>query len=518
MSILEEFEREKRITRRSFLKMLTSAGIIGTTASLTGCTIVEQRAGSGWLPEQYQVPGSWPVQVRGRVPIDPLNPSITRDDRKCVLCGQCMEVCQHVQSVYGYYELPVLDDFICVHCGQCALWCPTAAITERNDIAKVREALADPEKVVVVQTAPSTRVGLGEEFGLAAGSWVEGQQVAALRKLGFDYVFDTNFAADLTIMEEGTELIHRITGQSNAPLPQFTSCCPGWVKFFEYYYPNLIDHISSAKSPMEMAGPMIKTYFAKAKNIDPEKIVSVAIMPCTAKKFEAQRPEFNASGRYWGKEGMRDVDYVLTTRELARMLKEDGINLPELPEEKYDPLLGEGSGAGLIFGNTGGVMEAAVRSVYYLLTGHKAPEALFNFQPVRGLKGIKEASIDIPGVGTLRVAVAHGLANARALCESVNKGNIPYHFIEVMACPGGCIAGGGQPRTSVPPADYVREKRIASIYQKDASYLVRESYENKEILALYENFLKHPMSELSHELLHTTYTSRADKLVAKKLA
>lgn len=518
MGFLEDFEKEKRFTRRSFLKMLSGAGIIGATASLTGCSPIEDTAGTGWLPEQYQVPGTWPAQVKGRVPLDPLSPSLARDDQKCVLCGQCIEVCQHVQTVFGYYELPVLDDFVCVNCGQCALWCPTAAISERNDIAKVREALADPDKVVVVQTAPATRVGLGEEFGLPPGAWVEGQQVAALRKLGFDYVFDTNFTADLTIMEEGSELIQRITGESSAPLPQFTSCCPGWIKFFEYYYPNLSPYISSAKSPMQMAGPLIKTYFAKAKNIEPEKIVSVAIMPCTAKKFEAQRPEFNASGKYWGNEEIRDVDYVLTTRELARMLKEDGINLPELPEEKYDPLLGEASGAGLIFGNTGGVMEAAVRSAYYLLTGTKAPEAVFNFQPVRGLEGIKEASIDIPGVGTLKVAVVHGLANARVLCENVSKGNVPYHFIEVMACPGGCISGGGQPRTSVPPADYVREKRMATIYEKDASYLLRESYENKEILELYQNFLKHPLSELAHELLHTTYTSRADKLVPKRLA
>lgn len=518
MSARGELEQEKRLTRRGFLKLLTSAGIIGATASLTGCTIVHDTAGTGWLPEQYEIPGSWPVQVRGRVPLDPFNPSLVRNDQKCVLCGQCLEVCRQVQSVFGYYDLPVRDDFICVHCGQCALWCSTAAITERNDIARVREALADPGKVVVVQTAPSTRVGLGEEFGLPPGAWVEGQQVAALRKLGFDYVFDTNFTADLTIMEEGTELIQRITGQSDAPLPQFTSCCPGWIKFFEYFYPELKPHISSAKSPMQMAGPLIKTYFAKAKNIDPEKIVSVAIMPCTAKKFEAQRPEFNAAGKYWGKEGMRDVDFVLTTRELARMLKEDGINLPELPGEPYDPLLGEGSGAGLIFGNTGGVMEAAVRSVYYLLTGEQAPEELFHFQPIRGLQGIKEASVTVPGVGTLRVAVVHGLSNARIVCENALKNNLPYHFIEVMACPGGCIAGGGQPRTSVPPADYVRERRMASMYSKDASYLLRESYENKELLQLYETFLQHPLSELAHELLHTTYTSRAGKLVAKRLA
>lgn len=513
----EEFEKEKQITRRSFLTMLTSAGLLGTATSLTGCTKVDEVASTGWLPQQYQVPGSWPAQVRGRVPIDPMSPSLERDDEKCVLCGQCMEVCKNVQSVFGYYELPVQDDFICVNCGQCALWCPTAAITERNDIAKVREAINDPDKVVIVQTAPATRVGLGEEFGLPAGSWVQGQQVAALRKLGFDKVFDTNFTADLTIMEEGSELIQRVSGKSDAPLPQFTSCCPGWIKFFEYYYPDLSANISSAKSPQQMAGAVIKTYYAKANNIDPEKIVCVSIMPCTAKKFECQRPEFNSAGKYWNKEQIRDVDYVLTTRELARMIKEDGINLTDLPEEEYDPMLGEGSGAAIIFGNTGGVMEAAVRSAYFLLTGEKAPDVAFSLKPVRGLEGIKEASVDIPGVGALKVAVVHGLENARVLAEAVRKGESPYHFIEVMACPGGCISGGGQPRTSVPPADHVREKRTASIYNKDASYKLRESHENKEVLALYENFLEHPLSHLSHELLHTQYTSRAKNLKAKKL-
>jgi iron-only hydrogenase group A len=517
MSGIEKFEQEKKLTRRRFLGLLTGTGLVGTAATLSGCSPVQPVAGTGWIPQQYQVPGSWPVQVKGRIPIDPESPSLSRDDQKCILCGQCLEVCKNVQSVFDYFELPVKDDFVCINCGQCSLWCPTGAITEKDEIQKVKEAIADPNKYVIVQTAPGTRVGLGEEFGLPAGSWVQGQQVAALRKLGFDKVFDTVFTADLTIMEEGTELIQRINGNSDAPLPQFTSCCPGWIKFIEYYYPELLPNLSTAKSPQQMAGALFKTYFAKVNNIKPEDIVSVSIMPCTAKKFECNRPEFNSSGKYWNNEEIRDVDVVLTTRELGRMIKEAGIDLTQLPEEEYDQLLSEGSGAGLIFGNTGGVMEAAVRSAYYLLTGEKAPELLFDLQPVRGLDGIKEGSLNIPGVGTLNVAVCHGLSNARQLAEAVKRGEAPYHFIEVMACPGGCISGGGQPRTSVPPQDHVREERTKSMYDKDASYVLRESHENKEVLDLYEKFLEHPLSHLSHDLLHTTYTSRAKNLVAKKL-
>lgn len=517
MSKVQEFEQEKKLTRRRFLGLLTGTGLVGTAATLTGCTPTAEVASAGWLPQQYRVPGTWPVQVRGRIPLDPDNASLVRDDEKCILCGQCLEVCKNVQSVFGYFELPGKDDFVCVHCGQCALWCPTGAITERDEIQKVKDAIADPEKIVLVQTAPATRVGLGEEFGLEAGAWVQGQQVAALKKLGFDKVYDTLFTADLTIMEEGTELIQRINGNSSAPLPQFTSCCPGWIKFCEYYYPELIPNLSSAKSPQQMAGAMMKTYLAKTHNIKPENIVSVSIMPCTAKKFEAGRPEFNSSGKYWNKDEIHDVDVVLTTRELARMIKDAGLDLTTLPEENYDQLLGEGSGAGLIFGNTGGVMEAAVRSAYYLLTNEKAPDVAFNLQPVRGLEGVKEGSVDIPGVGALKVAVVHGLNNARQVAEAVKNGEAPYHFIEIMACPGGCISGGGQPRTSVPPADHVRDNRTKSIYAKDASYALRESHENKEVLALYENFLESPLSHIAHDLLHTDYKSRGDKLIAKKL-
>ncbi len=507
--------RQKEITRRGFLKLFGSMGLVGATATLAGCS-TEPLGGTGWVPQQYQVAASkYPVQVRGRVPIDPDNPSIVRDDEKCILCGQCLEVCEKVQTVFGYYELPVIDETICVNCGQCTLWCPTGAIVERDDSQKVLDAINDPETVVVVQTAPATRVNIGEEFGMAPGTFAEGQQVAALKALGFDYVFDTNFTADLTIMEEGTELIHRITGKSDAPLPQFTSCSPGWVKFCEYYYPDLIPHLSSAKSPMQMFGAVIKTYFAKQKKIDPKKILSVAIMPCTAKKFECQRPEFNSAGQYNGVSDMRDVDVVLTVRELARMIKAKGIDLPSLPEEKYDQF--DGSGAGLIFGATGGVMEAAVRTAYFALTKQDVPEGLLNLTPVRGLEGIKEATLPIPGVGDLKIAVCHGLENARVLMEAVRKGKSPYHFIEIMCCPGGCISGGGTPRTAVPPSDKVRQARIDSIYKGDAKLKLRLSHENPEILKIYEDFLEAPVSHLAHELLHTTYTDRGGKLKAKKL-
>ncbi|WP_031515972.1 [FeFe] hydrogenase, group A [Desulfofalx alkaliphila] len=511
--------REKEVTRRNFLKMMGTLGLVGATATLAGCS-KEPAGGGGWLPQQYQVASSWPTQVRGRVPLDPFSPSLTRDDEKCILCGQCVEVCQKVQSVFGYYQLPIKDNIVCVNCGQCALWCPTAAITERDEVQKVIEALEDPDKFVVVQTAPATRVALGEEFGLPAGSWVQGQQVAALKQMGFDRVFDTNFTADLTILEEGTELINRITGkETGRPLPQFTSCSPGWIKFCEYYYPYLIPNLSTCKSPQQMFGALVKTYYAKQNNIDPKNIVSVSIMPCTAKKFEAARPEMNDAGQYWNsEEEIRDVDIVLTTRELARLIKHYGIDLAALPEEEYDPMMGEGSGAGLIFGATGGVMEAAVRTAYFVLTNQPAPEVLFNLTPVRGLEGVKEASLEIPGTGTLRIAVVHGLGNARPVLEAVRRGESPYHFIEFMCCPGGCVSGGGQPRTSLPPSDEVREARIASLYQKDASYKLRESHENKEVIELYETFLDHPISELAYKLLHTKYTDRGDNFVAKKLS
>ncbi len=511
----DEQQLNKQVTRRSFLKLMGGLGLAGITMSLAGCSnssTVEQAGGDGWLPQQYQGRGTWPAQVRGRVPIDPDNPSITRDDQKCILCGQCMEVCDNIQTVAGHYGLPLANDVICVNCGQCTLWCPTAAITERDDIQNVLQFIQDPDKHVVVQTAPATRVALGEEFGLPPGTWVVGQQVAALKRLGFNAVFDTNFTADLTIMEEATELIKRITGEINKPLPQFTSCSPGWVKFCEYFYPDLLPHMSSCKSPQQMLGALAKTYYAKSKNIKPENIISVSIMPCTAKKYEMQRPEMISSAHYWNKKGLQDVDVVLTTRELARMIKQQNIDLSKLPEENYDSMLGEGTGAAIIFGATGGVMEAAVRSAYYFITKQQPPANLLNLTPVRGLEGVKEAAVDVPGVGAVKVAVCHGLSNARQVLDAVRQGNAPWHFVEFMSCPGGCISGGGQPRSAVPPSDEIRMARINSLYQADARAVRRESHENAEVLALYQDFLQHPMSELAEELLHTKYTDRGKKI------
>ncbi|MCL6638123.1 MAG: [FeFe] hydrogenase, group A [Firmicutes bacterium] len=512
--LADEQEKKREFTRRTFLKMVAGMGLVGFTGTLAGCAgpSAGQAGGKGWLAYQYNVAGNWPAQVRGRVPIDPDNPSIVRDDRKCVLCGQCLEVCKDVESVFGYYGLPVVDETICIHCGQCSMACPSGAISERDDTEAVFEALADKSKYVVVQTAPATRVSLGEEFGLAPGAWVAGQQVAALRRLGFNAVLDTTFTADLTIMEEATELIKRIKGDLKKPLPQFTSCSPGWVKFCEYFYPDLIPNLSSCKSPQQMFGALAKTYYARVKGIDPGNIVSVSVMPCTAKKFEAKRPEMNSSGVYWKRPSLRDVDVVLTTRELARMLKERKIDLASLPEEPYDKLMGEGTGGGVIFGATGGVMEAAARTAYFLITGNNPPPSLFNLTPVRGLAGVKEGALEIPGVGTLRVAVSHGMANGRKILDAVRDGKAPWHFVEFMTCPGGCVAGGGQPRTAVPPTDAVREKRIAGLYRADASMARRESHENQEVADLYRDFLEHPLSELAEDLLHTGYNSRAAKL------
>jgi NADH-quinone oxidoreductase subunit G len=461
--------------------------------------------------------------VRGRVSFAEDNPSITRDNEKCILCGHCIEVCKNVQSVFDNYVLPYKEEIICIHCGQCTHWCPSGAITEVDETAKVMAAINDPDKFVVVQMAPSTRVGLGEEFGLPVGANVERKQYAALYELGFDAVFDTNFSADLTIMEEGSELVRRVLGtnehdgEENNTLPQFTSCCPGWVKFVEYYYPDLIHHLSSAKSPQQMTAPLYKTYYAEREHIDPKKIFSVSIMPCTAKKFEAARPEMNAASQLLGDPGISpDTDVVLTVRELARLIKSQGINFDELPDRDCDRILGEYTGAGAIFGATGGVMEAAVRSAYYLITNEQPPAALWDLTPVRGLEGVKEATVNIPGVGDVTVCVISGLANARAVMDRVRAGENYWTFIEVMACPSGCQYGGGQPRSSSPPSDDVRRTRTATLYRIDEECKLRNSHDNPEIIALYKNYLGEPGSELAEKLLHTSYISRADKLTVKK--
>ncbi|SFL45713.1 [FeFe] hydrogenase, group A [Pelosinus propionicus] len=507
-------EKTSTLSRRKFFKLLGGIGMTGAAASISGCT-TEAVGGKGWIPGQYQVPGNWPVKVKGRIPIDPQNPSIVRDDQKCILCGQCLDVCEKVQTVYGYYDLPIKKDITCVHCGQCALWCPTASIKERDDIQSVLRVLDDSNMHVIIQTAPATRVSLGEEFGLPPGSIVEGQQVAALKKLGFDSVFDTNFSADITILEEAAELLNRLE-QSNI-LPQFTSCCPGWVKFCEYYYPDLLSHLSSVKSPQQILGALAKTYYSERVGIAPENIVSVAVMPCTAKKFECQRPEMNSAGRIIGNPRIRDVDFILTTRELASLMKLRKIDLNGLDNEAYDQLMGESSGAGVIFGATGGVMEAAVRSLYFLVSKQRPPEQLLELNAVRGLDGVKEAEVIIPGKGSLKVAVCHGLKNARMILEKVRAGNSPWSFIEFMGCAGGCIGGGGQPRTSLASADEVRRARMASLYNLDGRvYRKRASFENQKVQNLYKEYLGHPGSELAETLLHTHYIDRAKDLTIRK--
>ena len=445
-----------------------------------------------------------------RVPIELDNVSIVRDEAKCIKCGKCRDVCKLDINVLGRYNFDMTGGkAICVNCGQCANVCPVDSITERCEYELVAEAIKDPDKIVIVSTSPSVRVGLGEEFGMADGSFVEGKMVALLRALGVDYVLDTNFAADLTIVEEASELIDRIT--NNKVLPQFTSCCPAWIKYVETFYPEMIPNISSAKSPIGMQGPTIKTYFAKKKNIDPRKIVNVALTPCTAKKFEIKRDEMDAAAKYLGIDGMRDMDIVITTRELAKWAKAENIDFNSLKDSQYDSLMSEASGAGVIFGNTGGVMEAACRTAYEFITKESAPDVLLNLEPVRGYEGIREASLNIGGLD-VNVAVCYGLTNASKLIDLIKNGEKNYHFVEVMTCPGGCIGGGGQPKDVSKDADSVRKARIASLYKKDSEMKVRKSHENSEIKKVYEEFYDHPLSELAEKMLHTFYSDRSEDL------
>ena len=443
-----------------------------------------------------------------RVPIEADNPSIMRWEEKCIRCGMCKEACTNLMGVHGTYTLEQTGGkAICIYCGQCANVCPVDSITERDECPQVQRAIADPDKVVVVSTSPAVRASLGEEFGMEPGAFVEGKMVALLRALGVDYVLDTNCAADLTIVEEASELIRRIQ-QQDRPLPQFTSCCPGWVHFAEIYAPELLPHLSTAKSPIGMQGPTVKTYFAQKMGLDPRKIVHVTLTPCTAKKFEVRREEMHAAGDYHGVEGMRDTDQVITTRELARWAKASGVDWTSLEDSAYDSLMGKASGAGVIFGNTGGVMEAALRTAYEYLTGQKAPETLLQLQGVRGYDGVREAQVQI-GALTLQVAVVYGTANARAFLQRMKAEGKQYHFVEVMACPGGCIGGGGQPKNLLGNQDEIRKSRIAALYQRDGSMVLRTSHENPEIKAVYEAFYGRPLSELAEQMLHTSYQDRS---------
>ncbi len=457
--------------------------------------------------------------------IDMFSPSIIKDDSKCIRCQRCVRTCAELQGVNAltvahkgskmkittFFEKS-MNAVVCTNCGQCIIHCPTGALVEKNYIEEVWEAIADPTKHVVVQTAPAVRVGLGEELGFEPGTRVTGKMVAALKRLGFDSVLDTDFTADLTIMEEGTELLTRlkkvlVDKDKSVRIPMATSCSPGWIKYIEHMYPEYLDNLSTCKSPQQMFGALVKTYYAKARNLDPERIISVSIMPCTAKKFEANRPEMHDSG-------YRDVDYVLTTRELAIMIKQAGINFMKLEDMNFDRLMGESSGAGAIFGATGGVMEAALRTAYELVTGREVPFENLNITPVRGMEGVREVSIVIEkpleawsfldGV-ELKCAVAHGLVNAKKVLDAIKKGEVSYHFIEFMACPGGCLGGGGQP---IPTNMEIREKRAEAIYAEDAGMPIRKSHENPEIIKIYKDYLGEPLGEKSHHLLHTNYTPR----------
>ncbi len=475
------------------------------------------------LSNEYRTGNRMFLDVMKRGKVDISSPSIEKDDSKCIRCQRCVRTCSQLQAVSAlavthkgkdmkistFLDKP-MHEVVCTNCGQCINRCPTAALVERNYIDQVFDAIYDPKKFVVVQTAPATRVAISEEFGMGPQR-TTGKLVAALRRLGFDKVLDTDFTADLTIMEEGTELLTRLkealVDGKHVALPMMTSCSPGWIKFQEHIFPEMLDNLSTCKSPQQMFGPLAKTYYAEKINKNPAEMVVVSIMPCTAKKYEADRPEMRGSG-------YKDVDYVLTTRELGMMIKQAGIDFEKLQDEKYDSILGDSTGAAVIFGATGGVMEAALRTAYEIVTGKEVPFSNLNIKPVRGMEGIKEASVKIKDVKPewsflegveLKVAIAHGLANAKNLMTKIKEGKADYHFIEVMACPSGCIGGGGQP---IPTNMEIRKKRAAAIYEEDEKMILRKSHENPEVDEIYASFLHKPLGHRSHDLLHTHYTPK----------
>lgn len=511
-----------RKSRKMILELLLAehVGECTTCKRNLNCELQELASKYGIEDIRFEKPEKKRFEIENNSPI-------VRDNDKCILCKRCVRVCEEIQGVEAItpvgrgkdttigclYDL-TLNETTCVFCGQCINRCPTGALTEKDATKDVWKAIEDPTKHVVVQTAPAIRAALAEEFEIPPGERVTGKMAAALKLIGIDTVFDTDFTADLTIIEEGTELLTRLkkalVDKSDVAVPMFTSCSPGWINYIEYNYPDLLPHLSTCKSPQQMFGPLIKTYYAQKKSIDPKDIVSVSVMPCTAKKYEADRPEMNASG-------YKDVDYVLTTRELARMIKQAGLDLMEIEDAEFDVPMGISTGAAVIFGATGGVMEAAIRTAYELVTGREVPFENLNIQPVRGMDGIREASLTITdplpewsflnGV-EIKVAVAHNLTNAKKLMEKVRNGESPYHFIEVMACPGGCLGGGGQP---IPTAPDIREKRAQAIYTEDGSLSLRKSHENPAVKQLYAEFLGEPNGHKSHELLHTHYTPKNNR-------
>ena len=462
----------------------------------------------------YDIHDIYPKELRN-VEFDSTSNAIFRDLNKCINCGRCVRVCQDVQglSIYtlsnrGSESLPVpvfdleMKYTDCIGCGQCSAVCPVGAITEEPDYKKVDVQLRKHAKVLIVQTAPATRVAIGEEFGMEPGHVSTGKMVAALRRLGFDYVFDTNFGADLTIMEEGSELIEQLIGHGEHPAPMFTSCCPGWINLLEKHFPEFIPNVSTAKSPQEMLASTIKTYFAKKINADPKDIFVVSVMPCTAKKDEIVRPQHIY-------DDIKMIDVVITTRELGRMIRNHKINFLDLPDEDYDAPLGLSTGAAAIFGVTGGVMEAALRTGYELATGKTLPKV--EFKDVRGFTGVKDAEIDLDGK-KIKIAVAHGTANVINLLEKIKDGNAKYDFVEIMACYGGCIGGGGQPKSTDPN---ILKKRSDAIYSIDEASVLRKSHDNPAIKQLYVEFYGKPLSDLSKHLLHTHYTNRKKSVLER---
>ena len=517
--VIHTHSTQARMARRNVVELLLSEHV-GNCQTCDRSTDCELRA----LAEEVGITDLPYEGVKITPHIDDSTPSLVRDIAKCIKCRRCVTVCNEIQGVGALFPQgrgfdtvigPAftrdLKDVACVQCGQCAAVCPVGAITEKNNIQDVWAAIENPDIHVVVQTAPAIRAALGEEFGYEPGTRVTGQMTAALRSLGFDSVFDTNFSADLTIMEEGTELLTRLkkalVDKEDVALPMFTSCCPAWINFSEFYFPQFLPNISTCKSPQQMFGAVAKSFYAQKIEVDPKDMIVVSVMPCIAKKYEAQRAEMNANG-------VPDVDYVLTTRELAKMIKEAGLDFRSLPDEEMDAPLGLSSGAADIFANTGGVMEAALRTAYEIVTAKELPVENLHVAPVAGMEGIKEASLIITdtvhqwnfleGV-ELKVAVAHGLGNTRRLLEYIKANGCPYHFVEIMACPGGCIGGGGQPRYT---DDSVRLKRIAGIYAEDESKKLRKSHENPDIQKLYKEFLGVPLGEKSHHLLHTHYAPK----------
>ncbi len=463
------------------------------------------------LAEAYQIRENPFEHITRGLPRDTSTPSLVRDPEKCILCRRCEYACSEIQTVNalglenrGHHAMVVpalgkdLAESPCIMCGQCIHACPVGAIHEKEEINELLAAIADPDKIVVTQMAPAVRLAIGEEVSLPTGAMDMHVLVGALKQIGFDYVLHTNFTADLTIMEEGHELLKRV--KEGGKLPMFTSCSPGWINFCETYYPDLLDNLSTCKSPQQMFGALVKTYWAEKMQIDPAKIYSVSIMPCTAKKYEANRPEMNSSG-------YQDVDLVLTTRELGRLFRMTGLDFTKVQPGKFDSWMSAYTGAAVIFGATGGVMEAALRTVYEVVTGKTLEDVNFTF--ARGMEGIKEAEIDLNGL-KVKVAIAHGLGNARKVMDQVRAGTSPYHFIEIMACPGGCIGGGGQPITK---SNVKREERIKAIYSEDAGLPLRKSHDNPEVQQLYKEFLHEPLGHKSHELLHTHYTPKNKKFL-----